>query len=60
MKNGVAPRFPWVSRARLWSNHGMLKLDQIRHVHFAGICGTGMASLAAMFKDSGLHGDRFG
>jgi UDP-N-acetylmuramate: L-alanyl-gamma-D-glutamyl-meso-diaminopimelate ligase len=31
----------------------MLKLDQIRHVHFTGVCGTGMASLAAMFKDSG-------
>lgn len=31
----------------------MLFLDKIRHVHFIGICGTGMASLAAMLQERG-------
>jgi UDP-N-acetylmuramate: L-alanyl-gamma-D-glutamyl-meso-diaminopimelate ligase len=33
----------------------MLTLDKIRRIHFTGICGTGMASLAAMLKDSGYQ-----
>jgi UDP-N-acetylmuramate: L-alanyl-gamma-D-glutamyl-meso-diaminopimelate ligase len=33
----------------------MLLLDQIRRLHFIGICGTGMASLAAMLKDRGYN-----
>jgi UDP-N-acetylmuramate: L-alanyl-gamma-D-glutamyl-meso-diaminopimelate ligase len=33
----------------------MLLLDQIRRIHFIGICGTGMASLAAMLKDTGYE-----
>jgi UDP-N-acetylmuramate: L-alanyl-gamma-D-glutamyl-meso-diaminopimelate ligase len=31
----------------------MLTSDNIRRIHFIGICGTAMASLAAMFKDRG-------
>ena len=27
--------------------------DQVRHIHIMGVCGTGMASLAGMLKDSG-------
>jgi UDP-N-acetylmuramate: L-alanyl-gamma-D-glutamyl-meso-diaminopimelate ligase len=29
----------------------MLALDKVRRIHFIGICGTAMASLAAMMKD---------
>ncbi len=32
----------------------MIHSENIRHVHLIGICGTGMASLAAMLKDRGL------
>jgi len=32
----------------------MLQPEAIRHVHFVGICGTGMASLAAMLQERGL------
>ncbi len=31
----------------------MQRLDRIKHMHFVGICGTGMASLAAMLKEGG-------
>jgi UDP-N-acetylmuramate: L-alanyl-gamma-D-glutamyl-meso-diaminopimelate ligase len=27
--------------------------DPVRHIHIMGVCGTGMASLAGMLKDSG-------
>ena len=33
----------------------MLSLDKVRRIHFIGICGTGMASLAAMLKDRGYE-----
>jgi UDP-N-acetylmuramate: L-alanyl-gamma-D-glutamyl-meso-diaminopimelate ligase len=33
----------------------MLLLNRIQHVHFIGICGTGMATLAAMLRDRGLE-----
>jgi UDP-N-acetylmuramate: L-alanyl-gamma-D-glutamyl-meso-diaminopimelate ligase len=33
----------------------MLTIKDIRRIHFIGICGTGMATLAAMMKDSGLE-----
>lgn len=33
----------------------MLLSENIRHVHFIGICGTGMASLAAMLQERGLE-----
>lgn len=29
--------------------------DTVRHIHLMGICGTGMAALAGMLKDSGYH-----
>lgn len=29
--------------------------DLVRHIHIMGICGTGMASLAGMLKDSGFY-----
>ena len=32
-----------------------MRTETIRHVHLIGICGTGMASLAAMLKDSGYE-----
>jgi UDP-N-acetylmuramate: L-alanyl-gamma-D-glutamyl-meso-diaminopimelate ligase len=32
----------------------MLVADKIHRIHLIGICGTGMASLAAMLKDSGF------
>jgi len=28
--------------------------ETVRHIHFMGICGTGMGALAGMFKDSGF------
>jgi UDP-N-acetylmuramate: L-alanyl-gamma-D-glutamyl-meso-diaminopimelate ligase len=33
----------------------MLTAKEIKRVHFIGICGTGMATLAAMMKDSGFE-----
>jgi len=33
----------------------MLNPDKIKRVHFIGICGTGMASLAAMFQERGYQ-----
>ncbi len=33
----------------------MLSQSEIRRIHFIGICGTGMASLAAMLKESGYQ-----
>ncbi len=33
----------------------MLLSEKIRHIHFIGICGTGMASLAAMLQERGLE-----
>jgi UDP-N-acetylmuramate: L-alanyl-gamma-D-glutamyl-meso-diaminopimelate ligase len=33
----------------------MLSLDKIRHIHLIGICGTGMASLAAMLQERGYE-----
>jgi UDP-N-acetylmuramate: L-alanyl-gamma-D-glutamyl-meso-diaminopimelate ligase len=33
----------------------MLTVKETKRVHFIGICGTGMATLAAMMKDSGLE-----
>jgi UDP-N-acetylmuramate: L-alanyl-gamma-D-glutamyl-meso-diaminopimelate ligase len=32
----------------------MLGIHQIRHIHCIGVCGTGMASLAAMLQDRGF------
>jgi len=29
--------------------------ERVNHVHLTGICGTGMASLAGMFKEKGFH-----
>lgn len=29
--------------------------DNVRHVHFMGICGTGMAAMAGMLKTQGYH-----
>jgi UDP-N-acetylmuramate: L-alanyl-gamma-D-glutamyl-meso-diaminopimelate ligase len=33
----------------------MLNPDKIRHIHLIGICGTGMASLAAMLQERGYE-----
>lgn len=33
----------------------MLLPDQIRHVHFLGVCGTAMAAVAALLKQRGLR-----
>jgi UDP-N-acetylmuramate: L-alanyl-gamma-D-glutamyl-meso-diaminopimelate ligase len=33
----------------------MLEMEKISHVHLTGVCGTGMASLAAMLKDRGYE-----
>jgi UDP-N-acetylmuramate: L-alanyl-gamma-D-glutamyl-meso-diaminopimelate ligase len=33
----------------------MLLKDTIKHIHFIGICGTGMATLAAMLKEQGYQ-----
>jgi UDP-N-acetylmuramate: L-alanyl-gamma-D-glutamyl-meso-diaminopimelate ligase len=33
----------------------MISLEKIRRIHFIGICGTGMASLAAMLRDRGFE-----
>jgi UDP-N-acetylmuramate: L-alanyl-gamma-D-glutamyl-meso-diaminopimelate ligase len=33
----------------------MLLLNRIQHVHFIGICGTGMATIAAMLRDRGFR-----
>jgi UDP-N-acetylmuramate: L-alanyl-gamma-D-glutamyl-meso-diaminopimelate ligase len=33
----------------------MLTADKIRHIHFIGVCGTGMASLAAMLQERGYQ-----
>ena len=33
----------------------MLLMNKISHIHFIGICGTGMASLALMLKDQGYE-----
>jgi UDP-N-acetylmuramate: L-alanyl-gamma-D-glutamyl-meso-diaminopimelate ligase len=33
----------------------MLLLRGVRHVHFIGICGTGMATMAAMLRDRGFR-----
>jgi UDP-N-acetylmuramate: L-alanyl-gamma-D-glutamyl-meso-diaminopimelate ligase len=33
----------------------MLQFDKIRRIHLIGICGTGMASLAAMLKERGFE-----
>ena len=30
-----------------------MQINAIQRIHFIGICGTGMASLAAMLKDGG-------
>jgi UDP-N-acetylmuramate: L-alanyl-gamma-D-glutamyl-meso-diaminopimelate ligase len=32
-----------------------MQADRIHRIHLIGICGTGMASLAAMLKDSGYE-----
>jgi len=32
-----------------------MQLESMRRIHFIGICGTGMASLAAMLKDRGFE-----
>lgn len=33
----------------------MFSIEKIRRIHFVGICGTGMASLAAMLKERGYE-----
>ena len=39
--------------AAVFKSGPMLLLDKVTRVHLIGICGTGMASLAAMFKEAG-------
>ena len=33
----------------------MISIDKIQRIHLIGICGTGMASLAAMLKERGYE-----
>src|SRR2546425_11678579 len=33
----------------------MIRFENVRHIHFIGICGTAMATLAAMLQESGYR-----